>query len=250
MNPALPNAGLGMRRKSGVRALFVTGTDTGVGKTIVTGCLARYLLEKGHNVITQKWIQTGCGSIFSSDIRVHFKLMGRDIDSAKEYFPYIAPYIFEHASSPHFSCRIENKIIDANKIIKSFKLLASEFDFVIVEGVGGALVPFNRKRLVIDIVKGLDLPVLVVAENRLGAINHTLLTLESLASRKIKALGLVFNNLKEKNKFILKDNPEIIKALTGQRVFGILPHQASYQKIYESFVPIGKKISGVLKING
>lgn len=229
-----------------IRALFVAGTDTGVGKTVITGCLARYLSEKGHNVITQKWIQTGCGSIYSSDIGAHFKLMGRDMNSVREYLPHIAPYIFKPACSPHFACRLENKRINVKKIIKSFNLLSDKFDFVIVEGIGGALVPFNRESLVIDIVKHLKLPALIVAENKLGAINHTLLTLEALVSRKIKALGLVFNNLKERDRLILKDNPEIIKALTGVKVFGVLPHNDSLKKIYEGFIPIGEKISRLL----
>lgn len=225
-----------------MNGLFVAGTDTGVGKTIVSGCLAKYLSDRGYNVITQKWIQTGCSSIFSSDIKLHLKFMGRSISGIKEHLPYIAPYIFNPACSPHLACRIENKKINLNKIKKSFKLLSTKFDFVIVEGVGGVLVPFDRKNLVIDIAKDLDLPVLVVVENRLGAINHTLLTVEALASRKINIIGLVFNNIKEKNKLILKDNPEIISSLTKQKILGVLSRQGSYKEIYEKFVPIGKKI--------
>lgn len=225
-----------------MKALFVAGTDTGAGKTVVTGLLARYLSEKGYNVITQKWIQTGCASIRSSDIKQHLDLMGRRLNSIKEYLPHVCPYIFKAACSPHLACEIENRKINAGKIIKSFKFLSKRFDFVIVEGIGGALVPFDKGRLVIDIVKGLDLPVLVVAENKLGAINHSLLTVEALASRKIRMLGFVFNNIKRGNKVILKDNPGIISRLTKQRILGVLPRLGSHQKIYESFVPIGKKV--------
>ena len=226
-----------------MKALFVAGTDTGIGKTVVTGCLARYLSECGYNVMTQKWIQTGCDSTFASDIRAHLKLMGRDIDDVREYLPHLAPYIFRAAASPHFAAGKEGKVIDVNRIVKSFKFLSERFDFVVVEGIGGTLVPFNRKRLVIDIVKELDLPVLVVAGNRLGAINHTLLTVESLASRKIKVPGIVFNDLKGGDRDILEDNVKIIGTLTGKRVFGVLPRQDSYMKLYKRFVPIGKKIS-------
>ncbi|MDD5238125.1 MAG: dethiobiotin synthase [Candidatus Omnitrophica bacterium] len=224
------------------KAIFIAGTDTGVGKTIITGCLAKYLSEKGYRVITQKWIQTGCRSVLSSDIKLHLKLMRRDTGSIKELLHFILPYIFKTPCSPHLASRIENKKIHENKIIKSFKALSAKLDFVIVEGTGGALVPFNRNRLVIDIVKELDLAVLIVAENKLGAINHTLLTIEALTQRKIRILGLVFNNVKEKNKYILKDNPQIIKTLTKQKVFGILPSCDSYQLLYENFIPIGKKI--------
>ncbi|MDD2689912.1 MAG: dethiobiotin synthase, partial [Candidatus Omnitrophica bacterium] len=181
-------------------------------------------------------------SVLSSDIKLHLKLMRRDTGSIKELLHFVLPYIFKTPCSPHLASRIENKKIHENKIIKSFKALSAKLDFVIVEGTGGALVPFNRNRLVIDIVKELDLAVLIVAENKLGAINHTLLTIEALTQRKIRILGLVFNNVKEKNKYILKDNPQIIKTLTKQKVFGILPSCDSYQLLYENFIPIGKKI--------
>lgn len=225
-----------------MRALFVTGTDTGVGKTVITGCLAKYLSEKGHNVITQKWIQTGCNLNFPSDIELHLKIMNRNIDDIKEHIPCISPYVFKSACSPHLASKIENKIININKIKKSFEILSNRFDFIIIEGLGGPLVPYNKRRLVIDIVKDLDLPVLVVVENKLGAINHTLLTIEALNIRKIKILGLVFNNRKCENKPILEDNPRIIKALTKQKIFGTLPREVKHRKLYEKFIPIGDRI--------
>lgn len=231
-----------IERKGGVRSLFIAGTDTGAGKTIVTGCLAKYLSDKGCNVITQKWIQTGEASSFSCDVEMHLKLMGRDKNSIKEYLRFVSPYIFKAPCSPHLACRKKNKKIDAKRIIKSFDLLSKEFDSVIVEGAGGVLVPFDGRHLIIDIARSLKLPVLVVVGNKLGAINHTLLAIEALASRKIEILGLVFNSLEEKSNYILKDNPEIIKSLAKTRVFGILSRQASHKKLYKEFMPIGEKI--------
>ncbi len=230
-----------------MKGIFITGTDTGVGKTIVTGCLAGYLSGRGYRVITQKWIHTGCGSGFPSDIRTHLKLIGLRLNTIKQLLPYMAPYRFKAACSPHLACRMENKKIVMSKIINSFKFLADQFEFVIVEGIGGALVPFSRSHLVIDIAKELELPVLVVAGNRLGAVNHTLLTIEALNSRKIPIHGIIFNNLEKGSGYILEDNPRIIKGLTKQKIFGILPWQDSYQKIYKMFVPIGERILRGLK---
>ncbi|MDP3732193.1 MAG: AAA family ATPase, partial [Candidatus Omnitrophota bacterium] len=105
-----------------------------------------------------------------------------------------------------------------------------------------ALVPFNKKSLVIDLASQLDIAVLVVAQNKLGAINHTLITIEALEKTKLKILGIVFNNLKKENKRVTEDNPIIIKTLTHQKVFGILPWIESYDKLYKRFIPIGKKI--------
>ncbi len=230
------------------KGLFITGTDTGVGKTVITGLLGKYLLVKGYNVITQKWIQTGCRDSLASDIKLHLKVMRRGKNYLDGYFGLISPYIFKAPCSPHLASKIENKIIYPDKIIKSFKLLSRRFDFIIVEGTGGALVPFNKKSLVIDLASQLDLAVLVVAQNKLGAINHTLLTIEALEKRKLKILGIVFNNLQKEDEIIVRDNPLIIKALTHQKVFGILPWIESYDKLYKKFIPIGKKIYKALDI--
>ncbi len=231
-----------------MKGIFVCGTDTGVGKTIITGLLGRYLLDKGHNVITQKWIETGCPGTLALDIKLHLKIMHRKGNDLKEYLRLISPYTFKVASSPHLASKIEHKIINTNKIIKSFRLLSHHFDFVIAEGIGGALVPFDKKHLVIDTAKDLDLPVLVVARNKLGAINHTLLTIESLKKRKMKILGIIFSNLKKEDKRIIEDNPLIIKALTKQKVFGVLPWIERYDELYARFIPIGNRIYKTLHI--
>ena len=225
-----------------MKAIFVTGTDTGVGKSVVTGCLFRYLTEKGYRVITQKWVQTGSNSLLSSDIGIHFKISKLALSRVKEYLPLILPNVFKTSASPHLASRLENKKIDPDKIKKSFRSLSKIFDFVIVEGAGGALVPINKDKLLIDIVKELKLPALIVAGNKLGGINHTLLTIESLNARKIRILGLVFNNPWKQDSLILKDNPRIIKALTGCEALGNLTQEPAYEKIYKNFIPIGEKI--------
>ncbi len=227
------------------KAIFVTGTDTGVGKTVVTGLLARFLKEKSYSIITQKWIQTGSVG-FSSDIDSHLKIMGCDGNDIRNYLPYVSPYIFKTSCSPHLASKIEGKRISAERIKRSFKILSREFDFVIIEGIGGALVPFNEKRLVIDIAKELDLPVLVVAQNKLGVINHVLLTIEALKNRGMKMLGIIFNNAKGENKKILADNPRIIKALSGEKILGVLPWMKNYDKLYKEFIPIGDRAFSLL----
>lgn len=223
-----------------MRGIFIAGTDTGVGKSIVTGLLAKYLREKGYKVVTQKWVQTG--SRFSADINLHLKIMGVSKGTIKEYLDCVCPYVFKLPASPHLAAKAEKKKIEITKIKKSFKLLSSKFDFVIVEGIGGALVPVNEKRLVIDIAKELGLPVLVVAQNKLGAINHILMTVEALNKRKIKILGILFNNCKGQNKLILKDNPDIVKKITGQNVLGVLPWNKRFSLLYKRFLPIAGKI--------
>ena len=223
-----------------MKGIFVTGTDTGVGKTIVTGFLAKYLREKGYKVVTQKWVQTG--SRVCADINLHLRIMGLAKTQVKDHFSNICPYIFKLPASPHLAAKVENKKININRIKKSFKLLALKFDFVIVEGVGGALVPLNKKRLVIDMAGELGLPVLVVAQNKLGVINHTLLTIEALKQRKMKILGILFNNCQGQDKMVLKDNPDIIRKISGQKILGVLPWNKKFDLLYKKFLPLAAKI--------
>jgi len=225
-----------------MKAVFITGTDTEVGKTVICGLLANYLLSKGRTVITQKWIQTGSEN-FPPDIAVHLDLMGKNKSDIEDYLPYIVPYAFRLPASPHLAAALEKKQIDAAKIKKSFQRLSKEFEFVIVEGIGGALVPFNEKELVIDIAQQMALPVIIVAANKLGAINHTLLTIEALKARGINILGVIFNAQNEmQDKIVLEDNPQIIKTLTGEKIFGILPWSKDRRLLCEAFEPIGSDI--------
>lgn len=231
-----------------MRGIFITGTDTGVGKTVITGLLARYLLDRGYSVITQKWVQTGAKA-FPPDISSHLRLMKRPRSHIKDYLSHVSSYSFGFASSPHLAANLEGKKIKIEKIKRSYRFLSKKFDFVIVEGVGGALVPFNEKKLVIDAAKELRLPVLIVADNKLGAINHSLLTIEAIKNRDIEILGIIFNTRTPKaNSIIWKDNPGIVKRLTGAVVLGSLPNLKDKDKLYRAFVPIGKRACGRLKV--
>lgn len=205
-----------------MRAIFVTGTDTDAGKSTICALLARFLKQKGYSAVIQKWIKTGCG---------------------KEQQSYKLPYAFKFASSPHLAAKLEGRKINKDRIKKGFMFLLGKFDSVIVEGIGGVLVPFSKNAFVIDIAKELKLPVIIVAQNKLGAINHTLLTIEAIKRRNMKIIGIIFNNISGKeNKIILKDNPQIIKKLTGENVLGVLPYSKDKDKLYKAFSPIGDKI--------
>jgi dethiobiotin synthetase len=217
-----------------------------VGKTVVTGLLARYLLDKGFRTITQKWIQTGTATL--EDVAVHWELMNKKGVDIKKLLPFIAPYTFKLPASPHLAAEAEDRKIAPRKITDSFKTLAKDFDFVIVEGVGGLLVPFDRKKLVIDIAKELALPVIIVAKNRLGAINHTLLTIEALKTRRMKILGIIFNADENTNEAVLRDNPVIIEELTAEKILGSLPCFKDRDLLHKAFIPIGDSIYRLLNI--
>jgi dethiobiotin synthetase len=229
-----------------MKSVFVTGTDTGVGKTMFVGLLARYLREQGCRAITQKWVQTGTRD-YPRDIPVHLELMGVERGAVERHEGDVNPYAFELAGSPHLAAACEGARIDVRKIVASFRRLEEAFDMVIVEGAGGVLVPLSRRKLLVDVVERLGLPVVVVAANKLGAINHTLLTVEALRARGIEVLGIVFNTLdRREDEVVVRDNPEIVKAFARVPILGQLAWSKDFGRLYRRFKPIAKRVVGEL----
>ncbi|MHB9026942.1 MAG: dethiobiotin synthase [Armatimonadota bacterium] len=218
--------------------IFITGTDTGVGKTLVCGCLAGYLQARGMRVITQKWVQTGCREA-AEDLLLHRALGG--LEEVAELEDALNPYCFAYPASPHLAAAREGVEIDPEVIAAAYRRLEARFDLVLVEGAGGALVPLTEETLIVDLAAQLGLSALVVVRNGLGCINHALLTVEALRSRNIPLAGLVFNRPEEGGEEeILRDNPRIIAHLTGATVLGELPYLPDPRQAPAAFPPIGE----------
>ncbi len=225
------------------KGVFISGTDTGVGKTLITGFLARYFNDKGRDIVTQKWIQTGCVKV-SEDVKEHIKLSGIKFSCEGRTAGNISPYILSYPASPHLASRVDNVAIDKIKIMGSFNELVDIYDLVIVEGSGGVLVPFNEREYLIDIVKEISLPVIIVAENRLGTINHTLLSVEAVRNRGVEILGIVFNNLSPGTDLLVaEDNLKIIESLSSVPVLGELSYHKDINCAYDDFLKIGERIN-------
>jgi dethiobiotin synthetase len=172
--------------------IAVCGIDTGVGKSIVTGLLARYLLDQGKTVITLKLVQTGCAKR-SEDILLHRKLMG--IGWLPEDAQHLTcPYCFPLAASPHLAAEKAGvTTIEPSLLDHAANILTGQFEQLIVEGAGGLLVPLTRSLLLLDYVQSRNWPLILVTTPRLGSINHTLLCLEAIKRRQMRLLGLVYN---------------------------------------------------------
>lgn len=224
-----------------INGIFLTGTDTGVGKTLVAGLLARYLRLRDVSVITQKWVQTGCVGV-SSDIEMHLKIMGMNGSELSEHIDEISPYILSYPASPHLAAERDKLTIEPCKLINAYKSLSDNFEHVLVEGAGGWLVPISRKATCSDVVKELSLPVLIVAHNRLGAINQTLLTIESVISKGLNVLGVIFNRVSAGgDEYILEDNKRIISDIAGVNVLGEVPFRGDIEELKTAFAPIGDR---------
>lgn len=187
---------------------FISGIDTDAGKSIVTGVIARTLLKKGVNVVTQKFIQTGCVGI-SEDILKHREIMGIEpLEVDKD--GTTCPYVMTYPASPHLAAEIDKVDIDVKRIHQSTVKLAAMYDMVLLEGAGGLYVPVTRDYLTIDYIQEYKHPLILVSSSKLGSINHTLMSLELCRLRGIEVKYVVYNDFPNDSEFIKNDSITII----------------------------------------
>lgn len=186
--------------------IFVSGIDTGVGKSFATGYIAKEWNAKGIKTITQKFIQTGNEDI-SEDIEIHRKIAGTGFLPEDES-RLTMPEIYSYPCSPHLAAEIDGRPIDFSKIEKAAEILAGQYDRVLQEGAGGLMVPLTRDLLTIDYVRDRQLPLILVTSGKLGSINHTLLSLEAIKSRGIRLHSLVFNMYPEEEDTTISDDTQ------------------------------------------
>lgn len=173
------------------KVIFIAGIDTDIGKTIATGWYANKLTEQGFSVITQKMIQTGCTGI-ATDILTHRKIQGIAL-TEEDKQGITCPYVFSYPCSPHLAARLEHCEISSEIITTSTTLLSQKYDYVLLEGAGGLLVPYNDTQTTLDYIEQQGYSLVLVTSGKLGSINHTLLSLEVCKQRNIKVISLIYN---------------------------------------------------------
>ncbi|GAB4341310.1 MAG: dethiobiotin synthase [Desulfobulbaceae bacterium] len=194
--------------------LAICGIDTGTGKSVVTGLLARHLHEEGTSVITQKPVQTGCEGR-SEDILTHRRLMESGWLEEDE-LRLTCPFNFSFPGSPHLAARLEGREIDPARITSATRELERRYDTVLVEGAGGLMVPLTNDLLFIDFLADQGWPVVLVTSPRLGSINHTLMSLEILRSRNLPLTGLVYNLYQSGLREIVEDSARVFAKALGR----------------------------------
>ncbi|NVN92312.1 MAG: dethiobiotin synthase [Desulfuromonadales bacterium] len=204
------------------RGIFITGTDTGVGKTIVAATLARLLRYKGINVGVMKPVTSGCreeqGQLVSDDALLLCRAAGLACSDD------IAPYLLREPLAPAEAARLDGVRIDADRIRVSYDRLAARHDVVIVEGAGGLMVPLAEGLLTTDLIRLLNLPLLVVARPNLGTVNHTLLTCLCAGQLGLAVAGVVVNNYPKSPDLAEQGAPRQIETLNGPPLLGVWPH--------------------------
>jgi len=175
-----------------IPGLFITGTDTGVGKTMVAAAIANCLARAGHRVAVSKPIATGCVHRREGLVSEDAEFLAHHADAR---FPLdtICTQRYAEPLAPAIAAERAKQPIEWNAINRSIQIMAEASDVMIVEGVGGILVPLDRKTTVLDMAKWLTVPVVIVARPGLGTINHTLLTIAALRNAKVPVAGVVIN---------------------------------------------------------
>lgn len=208
------------------RHIFITGTDTGVGKTLVTATLALHLKKRGLTVGVMKPIETGVSA--GRDARSDAARLQSIIDS-EETLGAICPYSFELPVAPLTAARMSGRSINPGTIGKIYRLLSSRYKCMVVEGVGGVQVPITQSDNVLSLIKHLRLPVVVVGRSGLGGINHALLTVEALRRQKIRMIALVLNRTHPVRSALARvqerSTLEILRKPSRIPVIGPLPYE-------------------------
>jgi len=170
--------------------LFVTGTDTGVGKTLVVAGLVRLARKSGLRALAVKPVETGCplrdGMLYPED-----GALLREASEGDLTLDECAPFRFSLPASPARAAATEGLYLNLPDMVEHVLALGARADFVVVEGAGGLMVPVRERLMMIDLIRQLGYPVLLVARRRLGTINHTLLSVEALQKREIEIRGIV-----------------------------------------------------------
>jgi dethiobiotin synthetase len=202
--------------------LFVTGTDTGVGKTVVTCALARGLRASGIDVGVMKPVETGVPSAGPEDARSLVRAA-----AVEDPIDLVCPIQYAMPAAPEAAAAAEglgSKLSATERIDAAFTSLADAHEFMLVEGAGGILVPFDEKTTMADVAKSLGLPVLIVARTSLGTINHTLLTLEACDTRGLDVHGVVLSHATGVLSEADSHNLSVLKRALGARLIGeVLP---------------------------
>ncbi|MHC4552547.1 MAG: dethiobiotin synthase [Planctomycetota bacterium] len=211
---------LNLPKKNG---LFITGTDTGVGKTLITGGIAAVLRQQGLTVGVFKPIASGCrdeGYLISDDTR--FLAMCAD---AQYSLSVISPVTYKTPAAPITCVELEKRPINYEEIVTSYNYLCDNTDIVLVEGIGGAMVPIDDEHTVLDLAVEFDLPTVIVARPDLGTINHSLLTVEAVRNAGVPVAGLVISGYKALDATVAEETaPDVICQLADTNLLSIVPY--------------------------
>jgi dethiobiotin synthetase len=197
------------------KRIFITGTDTNVGKTYAATVLGALLQKQGYDVGYMKPVQ--CAGQDSAFVKKQLNIKDED----KLINPFFAP----EALSPHLALKRAKNKFNVHKVKKALKKLEKRHDVILIEGAGGIMVPLSDEYFTVDLIRDLDASLVIVSRPGLGTINHTLLTINQAKAYGLRIKGIVFSETHTKKKTLPEQtNPSEIERLSGIRVLGCIPH--------------------------
>ncbi|MEI6125119.1 MAG: dethiobiotin synthase [Pseudomonadota bacterium] len=205
-----------------MKGYFITGTDTGVGKTMIAGALARALARSGRRVGVMKPFETGCTSRGDSLIPEDAVFL-KEMSGCNEDIHRICPYRLRHPLAPLVAAAIEKVSIDIDRIKGIYLEMKKKYDVMLIEGAGGVMVPVAENLVTLDVIAMLNLPLLIVSRLSLGTINHTLLTVQQAQSRGIDVSGIILNQVSPVKGLAEETNPEVLRKFSGVPLLGQMP---------------------------
>lgn len=201
---------------------FITGTDTGVGKTLISCALLLAFAAQGKRAAGFKPVSAGSDEDgYNDDAKALCAASGLPLNCGQ-----VNPYCFAQAIAPHIAAQRTGVRIDLSRILASYRELAGQADEVIVEGAGGFMVPLNEQQNSADLARELDLPMIVVVGMRLGCLNHALLTVRAIAEYRLKCAGWVAN-VPDADMEALQENIDTLRELIAAPLLGVVPHMAA-----------------------
>jgi len=210
------------------RGVFIVGTDTDVGKTVITAGIVHVLRKNGINACSFKAVQSGGIEENSRLISGDTKLV-KEVCNIDEEYELMNPYCLKTSVSPHLAARLEKVDINRQNILDTYARLSEKYEFIVAEGAGGIIVPIiERRYFIYDLIRDLNLPVIITARADVGTINHTALTVKFAESIGLDIKGIIINRYT--NEIHVEDNIETIKEITNKDIIGVIDDLNNYDE--------------------
>jgi len=233
----------GMKNKG----FFITGTDTGVGKTLITTALINLLVQQGGKVAGMKPVSCGCTQV-NGQWQHDDALRMMAVSNVTLPYETINPYAFEPAIAPHLAALQVGQTISISQVHEKFQVMNDAADKIVIEGAGGWLVPINNKESMADLAVALGLPVILVVGLRLGCLSHALLTVQSVQEKGANLAGWVANSIDPLFKEEMA-NIDSLKTRIPAPCLGVVPYREQYGNDRGDYMRQVNDISGLLTAN-
>ncbi|MDQ6724207.1 MAG: dethiobiotin synthase [Thermoproteota archaeon] len=226
--------------------LFVTGTDTNIGKTLISASLAWKLSPHYDKICVMKPFATS-DKIFSDKFNSKDLFLISKSIKLNEDQNSLNPYFYKLPASPYMASKIlKTKPPSINFAFKKYKYLKKKYNFIIVEGIGGIMVPLNQKYNLVDFIKLTRLSLIIVSTPKIGTINHTLMTIQICKNYNIPIKGIIFNKMPDRPSVVEKTTPSFLEKLTKIPVLGVIPFYKNLKFNAPSFKKISNQIDNIL----